>query len=262
MNLEIPDVPETIIGWRAWTLKSRLIHKPWYRNIFGPSRNKLPKVEYHLRGSFGHNWTSKRLEAECEARTIVYDAEGAPPPHKQPMQVPRRDTMWLMRSHDLCVGSCGIYAYKNPSLILDSTGLYNDGTMVIGTTYLSGRVFEHRAGYRAQYGTIQKLYVLCIWQDHEEAPGYWGHSYDKIREGLETTFQVPVLGLRELALELLTDPTRAHARANILRSIEQAQDKEYSDKLGLHRPARYLDALRMLRRETMAIEAKRILGDH
>lgn len=131
----VPDVPEPIVGYRAWTVRAVT------------SKGQPP---FRLTGRGGASWP---LDAPLIAECVMNGLGPYMGSQSEPCgQVPSLD------AHLHNGYGCGIYAYRTlEDLIAHGWAGPN---MVWGTVALSGEVMEHEHGFRAAEGTPLSLIRL------------------------------------------------------------------------------------------------------
>lgn len=163
---EIPDLPEPIVAYRAWGIEWPAEWKP------------------RLVGFSGTSWpTAGPLKAECMlgkdnavsfggatvARVTINGVSSllnAEPCDEAPSP-PATTTFGGPATGHVGYG-CGIYAYKTPDQMLRHCA--RSGRHVWGRVLLWGKVFDHKGGYRAEYGQVHSFIPMFepVWDQFSD----------------------------------------------------------------------------------------------
>lgn len=152
-----PDVVEAIVGWRAWRWDDR----------------GLASI------TKGTRWLpGEALRAECVQDTPMWGyarlASWGFMSHGESHATPQGHATPGRPEDHPGEHACGVYAYSTPEACWENLG-DSTGDMVLGQVLLSGRVFTHEHGYRAERARVGaicrpvKKPTATIWGDPIEA---------------------------------------------------------------------------------------------
>lgn len=167
VDVEIPDLAEPIVAWRAWLVGGTI-----FSNVIEPEQEN---VTYYLRSI--HNTTAwPPLNTSDHSRRFANDFITATCNKFNP-EDPEVKCTTAPCGPDLIDfhsgKGCGIYAYKNLDGLLwdfplrgihivNPTSIYfqhdaKSSLLVYGKVTLWGNVYDHNRGYRAQYARVESL---------------------------------------------------------------------------------------------------------
>lgn len=136
-DLIIPDVPEPLVGYRAWKLgENGTLKSPIYRGSKG--HVDVNEIRRNIAGDiYGTDgWPFKRtLVAECGHCEVV------PSPHGQ--------------CESVAGHGCGLYAHST----LDGLPANQGRGVVQGEVWMWGRVYEYTKGFRAEFAYPKRLFI-------------------------------------------------------------------------------------------------------